>query len=97
MTRDAGLFAAGRPVVGPREHAWERTLAAWRRTGHLVGDAGAAIRSTIRAAARNVDRAERDPDTSPYVIAMILRHYNELLMQHAPPAATDDADPWADV
>ena len=93
-----GVGKAGRRVEGRHERQLRRTLAAWSRQAHLVGDENAAIRDALKAAARNVDRADTDENTTPYARAMILRYYSDLLTQHAPPAVeadTDSADPWS--
>ena len=98
MGRDTLPFDQPRRAKGSTESAWDRQLHAWLGIGWLGGDENAAIRNVIRSAARNVDAAQRDPDTSHYVRGQLLRWYNELVMQHAPPADTgdDEPDPWTE-
>jgi len=87
---------AGRRVEGPVERELRRTLAAWSRQAHLVGDDNAGVRSALRLAARNVDAAFADHDTSPYVRGQLVRWYNDMLTAHQPPQAGDTPtdDPW---
>jgi len=88
---------AGRRREGHHEREARRTLAAWSRQAHLVGDENAAVRDVIKAAARNLDRADNDDATSPYARAYIQRQYNDLLVAHQPHPAEQDTsgvDPW---
>lgn len=101
MTQGQGRLTvgrAGRRTEGRHERQLRRTLTAWARQAHLVGDDNAAIRDGLRAAARNLDRAEADPDTSPYAQQMITKFYIEMLMAQRPPVVDTDTgadDAWS--
>lgn len=75
-----------------------RTLAAWRRAGHLTGDEHSATRDLLTVAYRAVDAAEhamREGEATAYALAMVTRTAHELLRAWSPPSS-DGTDPLDD-
>ena len=86
-----GLFPTPRRHKGPREHATERLLTGWRKTGHEVDPVTS---SALRAAAEAVDLARQatvDGDASALSYARAVAIWWQVYREASPDTPATDA------
>lgn len=92
------LFGGQRRRRGACEALLQRTMRAWSKAGHLVGDEHASARGVLRDAARAVDQARDDMhagEGTAYSFARCNELYRQALTDLARTGAEGGEDPDA--